>query len=224
MKVCYIAGKMRGIKWYNFPAFGRAKAMLIEKGYGVISPADMDIKAGFDAMTLPEDYDWNLIPEHFDFQKCVNRDIQAVKDCDAIYMLNGWETSTGAKAEIALAEWLGKEIMYEEQSEVIIVDADTGAAKGSKLARFDLIPQRPLWLLAELYGQGAKKYSENNWRGGYKWSLSFAAAQRHLNKFWDGENVDKETGVPHPINATFHCLALTEYIVTHPEKDDRYSG
>lgn len=60
---CYIAGRMRGIKWYNFPAFDKARENLIKMGFEVISPADLDRKNGFDALNLPEDYDWNSIPD-----------------------------------------------------------------------------------------------------------------------------------------------------------------
>lgn len=105
--------------------------------------------------------------------------------------------------------------------EVRVVDPRTGGEKGQKLARFDLIPKRALWLLAELFGRGAQKYADRNWERGYKWSLSFAALMRHLWLFWGGEDIDEETGVPHVINAAWHCLALAEFMETHPDLDDR---
>jgi hypothetical protein len=105
--------------------------------------------------------------------------------------------------------------------EVRVIDPDTGGEKGKKLARFDLIPTLPLWLLAEHYGKGAEKYSERNYERGYAWSLSYGAAQRHLNLFWDGEDVDPENGGLHLIAAAWHCFALVLFMSTHPEKDDR---
>lgn len=87
--------------------------------------------------------------------------------------------------------------------------------------RFDLIPARPLFLLAKLYTNGAKKYNDRNWEKGMKWSRIFGAIQRHLWKFWIGEDYDAETGVPHTINAAWGCLSLTEYLFTHGELDDR---
>lgn len=103
--------------------------------------------------------------------------------------------------------------------------SDTGAEKGVKPQRFDLVPIGPLTQLAELYGAGAKKYAEHNWRMGYEWSKSYAAAMRHLTAFWDGEDLDEETQVPHVINVAFHMFALAEYLA-HPELygrfDDRY--
>lgn len=112
------------------------------------------------------------------------------------------------------------------------VTSSTGGQKGTKAERFDLIPAGPIRLLAKLYGKGAAKYDPRNWERGYDWSLSFAAAQRHMWAFWSGHDNDDcepdcppdcttHTGLPHPICAAFHMLGLTEFITTHPEFDDR---
>lgn len=106
-------------------------------------------------------------------------------------------------------------------SEVRKVSA-TGGEKGSKDARMDLIPVRPLTELAELYGEGAKKYAVHNWRNGYDWSLSYAAAMRHLTQFWNGEDRDEEMGSKHVINAAFHLFALAQFMDDFPEYDDRF--
>src|SRR5210317_809065 len=74
----------------------------------------------------------------------------------------------------------------------IVTNPTTGGRKGQKLARYDLIPTLPLEKLAEQYGRGAAKYDERNWERGYDWSLSYEAAQRHLNQFWSGEDWDDE--------------------------------
>lgn len=102
------------------------------------------------------------------------------------------------------------------------VTSSTGASKGTKEERFDLIPVPALTYLARLYGKGAVKYAAHNWRLGYDWSKSYSAAQRHMNSFWAGENIDPETQVPHVINAAFHMFALATYITEHPEFDDRF--
>lgn len=105
--------------------------------------------------------------------------------------------------------------------EVRTVDPATGGEKGTKLARFDLVPTQPLWELAELYGRGARKYAARNWERGYDWSLSFAACQRHLSLFWSGEDRDPETGAKHVINAAWHCFALAYFMDRFQGKDDR---
>lgn len=101
------------------------------------------------------------------------------------------------------------------------VDPTTGAQKDNKIERYDLIPVSPLRLLARHYGVGATKYADRNWEKGYAWSWSYAAAQRHLNKFWEGEDIDEETGTPHVISAAWHCFALAWFMVNRKDKDDR---
>lgn len=119
-----------------------------------------------------------------------------------------------------MAAWPGEVFLPVKDEEVRQVST-TGGEKGQKLARFDLVPIKPLVELAKHYGRGARKYEDRNWERGYDWSLSYAAAQRHLTAFWDGEDVDPETGTPHVIAAAWHCFALMEYMHTHPEFDNR---
>lgn len=113
---------------------------------------------------------------------------------------------------------------HHRSDEVRVTDPSTGAEKGKKLERYSLIPVVPLEQLARHYGKGAEKYSVRNWERGYDWSLSYDAAQRHLNQFWGGEDVDPETGSPHLVAVAWHCFALLEYARTHPEKDDRLTA
>lgn len=105
--------------------------------------------------------------------------------------------------------------------EVRVKNEQTGGEKGSKLARFDLLPYDAIWELAKHYGRGSQKYEDRNWERGYDWGLSFAAAQRHLAQFWAGEDIDPETGTPHVIAAAWHCLALYRFMVVFPDLDTR---
>lgn len=105
-----------------------------------------------------------------------------------------------------------------------ISTSSTGAQKAGNDERYDLIPAEPLRLLAKHFGTGAKKYAARNWEGGYEWSKSFAALNRHLWQFWAGEDIDPETGSPHMVAVMWHAAALTEYMSTHPEFDDRPSS
>jgi hypothetical protein len=107
---------MRGIPYYNFPAFDDAADRLTRRGWVPVSPADLDRQAGFDAMLLPETTDWNQIPAGFDFQACVERDLDAVMRCSGIFLLPGWEKSKGATAEYALAQWLEKPLITLDDS------------------------------------------------------------------------------------------------------------
>lgn len=108
-----------------------------------------------------------------------------------------------------------KRLVDEEERQV----SPTGGEKGSKMARFDLIASPFLWQLAEVCGFGAKKYDDDNWRKGYDWGLSFAALQRHLHQFWQGEEIDQESGLPHLAHAAWHCMVLLTF-----SQDPHYSG
>ena len=141
--------------------------------------------------------------------------------------------------------------MAEVHSNEIRTTSATGAQKGVKDQRFDLIPSGPLTELAHHYGVGARKYAEHNWRHGYEWSKSYTALQRHLNAFWGGEDLDEcpasgegcssvtnegepfisqnpgktcynHTGNHHLVAAAWHCFALLEFKDRFPEYDDRY--
>lgn len=100
-------------------------------------------------------------------------------------------------------------------------DVDSKGRKDQKLARFDLIPVKPLWMVAEIYGLGCSKYAERNWEKGYLWSRSYAACQRHLSQFWAGESYDPADGGHHLASAVFHILALLEFEETNLDGDDR---
>lgn len=105
------------------------------------------------------------------------------------------------------------------------VDPDTGGEKGAKKARYDLLPVRPMNMIAEHFAAGADKYADHNYRRGYPWSLSYAAAMRHMAAFWDGESYDAETGTHHLAAVAFHCMAMMEYDTDRPRYgrfDDRW--
>lgn len=107
----YVVGAMRTIPFYNFPAFDAARDALKARGHTVISPADLDREHGFDAMALPADYDWGRVPEGFDLDACIRRDVDAVLRCDALVYLPGdWTKSIGGRGEYAVAMWARKPV------------------------------------------------------------------------------------------------------------------
>ena len=100
--------------------------------------------------------------------------------------------------------------------------SSTGGEKGVKPERYDLIPVEALAKVAQLYGKGAEKYAEHNWRKGYEWSKSYQALQRHANEFWKGVDLDPEMGLPHLAAVIFHSLTLMTFMEEHPQFDNRF--
>lgn len=113
--------------------------------------------------------------------------------------------------------------MTKETKETRVVNAVTGAEKGSKAQRFDLVPMKALAEIAEVYDMGSRKYADHNWRKGYDWGLSYAAMMRHMAAFWEGEDLDSESGLSHVAHACWHGLTLLTFIREHPELDDRFT-
>ena len=91
MSRIYIAGPMTGIEEFNRPAFFSAAQLLAERGHIALNPA-----------TLPNGL---TQPQYMDI--C----LAMLRCAEVIFMLDGWEQSTGARAEHALAEKLGLRII-----------------------------------------------------------------------------------------------------------------
>ncbi len=95
-KKIYISGPITGIKDNNKVEFGKAAGLLISMGHETYTP--------FDVTPTRDDYIWE------DYMKL---DIVALMGCDAIYLLDGWERSKGARLEKTLAESLGLAVYYQ---------------------------------------------------------------------------------------------------------------
>lgn len=96
-------------------------------------------------------------------------------------------------------------------TEVRIVDPKTGGAKGQKDERYDLLPWDALREVSLVYGMGAKKYDDDNWRKGYSWRLSLGAMFRHITAWALGESYDEESGLHHMAHACWHGLTLMTF-------------
>jgi hypothetical protein len=105
---------------------------------------------------------------------------------------------------------------------VFFEDPETGAKKQIKKAQLGAIDPKALLLLAEAAGYGAEKYEQYNYLKGYPWSLSFNAMMRHALAFWNGEDLDPESGLPHMVHAAWHGLAMTSFLTRELGVDDRF--
>ncbi|AZF98671.1 hypothetical protein SEA_RIOVINA_47 [Arthrobacter phage Riovina] len=153
-----------------------------------------------------------------DLDKARDPEFENQHGLEGLFKLHGVEMTPETYAE---ANRMRSEALSYQQGEVRSVSA-TGAEKGTKEARFDLIPTGALTEVAVHFGRGAQKYVPHNWRKGYEFSKGYAALQRHANAWWGGEDLDPEMQTSHLAAVAFHALALLELHGTHPEMDDRY--
>ena len=114
LKAIYIAGPMRGIPEFNFPAFHRAAEVWDKAGWVVFNPAardnevhGTDISAGNTTGSIEQ-----AAEEHgFNLRDALGADCAWIcSTATAIYMLDGWSKSAGATAERALALALGLDV------------------------------------------------------------------------------------------------------------------
>lgn len=90
---------MTGRKNFNREAFFKAEARLKAQGFVVLNPA--------------------VNPDGLTYEQYMRIDFAMLAVCDCIYMLNDYEHSKGARAELAYAESLGFTVHYEDRGHFI---------------------------------------------------------------------------------------------------------
>jgi hypothetical protein len=112
-KKVYLAGPMRGIKDFNFPAFFEAEEQLRARGYEVFNPARRDAEhygAGITKIASGSEEE-AAAKTGFNIREALGADCDWItKHADMVVFLPGWENSTGCQAEHALAVALHLEI------------------------------------------------------------------------------------------------------------------
>lgn len=110
MTSIYLAGPMRSIEAFNFPAFAAATDELRSQGHVVWSPAEHDVEGGFDPTGMTGDED--LAEVGFDLAAALAWDLHTICTAvEAVVVLPGWEHSTGAQHEVATARMLGLPVL-----------------------------------------------------------------------------------------------------------------
>lgn len=95
----------------NFDRFDEVRDYLKSQGHKPVSPADIDrLFEGWD-MYPPGDFS----PNKEDVARYMERDMNAIRGANAIYMMTGWEHSKGSRNEKAYAEFLGKQVIIETE-------------------------------------------------------------------------------------------------------------
>lgn len=113
MKI-YLAGPMRGIPNFNFPAFDYAAAKLRAQGFEVFSPAERDRVIHGDKLedNATGDEAEATKAVGFSLREALGADTHYIcMTADAIALLPGWEKSSGANGEYALSKALGHTVI-----------------------------------------------------------------------------------------------------------------
>lgn len=124
MKKCYLAGPMRSKPQFNYPAFFAGESRLRDAGWDVFNPARMDVVSDDGGaeqhLSIEEQNAHAGAP--LNARRYAKRDagilidVLRVEDGDAIVVLPDWEHSMGAKAEVAIARWVGLPVLTLDEA------------------------------------------------------------------------------------------------------------
>jgi hypothetical protein len=125
IRAAYLAGPMRSKPEFNYPAFMSGAEALRSIGWFIHNPAEMDVLIdeqpdNFLDMTVEEQE--AHAGAFRNARRYAARDTHVIihllraEDGDAIIVLPDWEESTGARAEVAVAEWVGLKFLTIEEA------------------------------------------------------------------------------------------------------------
>lgn len=104
----YLAGPMRGIPQFNFPAFDEATERLRKDGHEVFSPAEWDRKVYGKRFAQDNQNGDEDAEKGFSIRRALAKDLEWIcRYAEAIVVLDGWEASAGVAAERAAAFAIG---------------------------------------------------------------------------------------------------------------------
>lgn len=101
-------------------------------------------------------------------------------------------------------------------------DTNPKDAVGTRKVPMSCVPLRPIMELGLAMLEGARKYGRHNYRAvGVRSSVYFDAALRHLFAWWEGEDLDPESGLPHVIKAMACLVVVRDAELQELLTDDR---
>lgn len=101
-------------------------------------------------------------------------------------------------------------------------DTNPKDAVGTSKVPFSTIPGQVVAEIGLALLEGARKYGRHNYRtAGVRASVYYDAALRHLTAFWEGQDIDPDSGLPHLVKAIACCVVLRDSQTQGNWTDDR---
>lgn len=95
-------------------------------------------------------------------------------------------------------------------------------AVGIRKVPLSCVPAPVMMEAAVGMAEGALKYGRHNYRdAGVRASVYFDAAGRHLTAWWEGEDVDPDSGLSHVTKAICSLIVLRDAMIQDKLTDDR---
>ena len=102
-------------------------------------------------------------------------------------------------------------------------DTNPKDAVGIKKWRYiSTVPLTVLWELGAAMLEGARKYGRHNYRvAGVRASVYVDAAFGHIGQWWEGEDIDQDSGLSHITKAIASLVVLRDAMIQDMLVDDR---
>jgi len=103
-----------------------------------------------------------------------------------------------------------------------IKDSNPKDAVGIKKVPFSTVPARIMAEVGLALLEGARKYGRHNYRAiGVRASVYYDASLRHLGAWWEGEDIDPDSGLSHITKAIAGLVVLKDSMEMGNWVDDR---
>lgn len=102
---------------------------------------------------------------------------------------------------------------------------DTNPKDAVGIRKWRVFTTVPLLVLTEIgvaMLEGARKYGRHNYRvSGVRASVYVDAAMGHLTQYWEGEDIDPDSGLSHVVKAIASLVVLRDAMIQDTLVDDR---
>ena len=110
----------------------------------------------------------------------------------------------------------------KKAAKIVKKDTNPKDAIGITKIPFSTIPAKIMAWVGLALLEGAIKYARHNYRvAGVRASVYYDACLRHLTAWWEGEDIDSDSGLPHPIKAIACLVVLMDSMDIGNFNDDR---
>lgn len=107
-------------------------------------------------------------------------------------------------------------------NEYAIKESNPKDAIGANKAKLSVIPAGVLFDLGNAMVEGMAKYGRHNYRAiGVRSSVYYDAAMGHLMDWWEGQDIDAESGLSHITKAMASLTVLRDAMLQDKLHDDR---
>jgi Domain of unknown function (DUF5664) len=107
-------------------------------------------------------------------------------------------------------------------SEEIKKETNPKDCVGIRKVPFSTVPAQVIGEIALGMLEGARKYGRHNYRvAGVRTSVYYDALMRHMTAFWEGEDIDPESGLSHVVKAMSSLVVLRDAMINKKLTDDR---